>query len=290
MCCSIRNYLNNGILLCGLFVCLAGCRQEEELKREKVFSDEGEPCVLSLRLTAEEDVDTAIVLFFKQYGDTDSLVYREAVSGIEYLHSTPFYFTLPAGKYRATIYGNVTDDHILARPPYSRDSVFVYYGDGSQPGAVYFGTANLNIGVDTSSRLGMVLLSAMVQLTVLEVPAEVETIRVKLLNTSTGLIVAGGYLPETTDPPYSVELSGVSRDSSYQFQFTCFPLPDMNARSTLIVDCYDDAEQVVYSGQSASFLARPGEKAVLDCSFNIRVRSASMGASTLPGEVCFKMP
>lgn len=289
MCCSIRNYLNNGILLCGLLVCLAGCRQEE-VKRETVFPNEGEPCVLSLRLEAEEDVDTAIVLFFKQYGDTDSLVYREAVSGIKYLHSTPFYFTLPAGKYRATIYGNVTDNQIVTRPPYSRDSVFVYYGDGSQPGAVYFGTADLNIGVDTSSRLGMVLLSAMVQLTVLEVPAEVETIRVKLLNTSTGLIVAGGYLPEATDPPYSVELAGVSSDSSYQLHFTCFPLPAAKDRSTLVVDCYDAAGQVVYFGQSAPFLARPGEKALLTCSFNIRVRSASVGASTLPGEVCFKMP
>ena len=150
-----------------------------------------------------------------------------------------------------------------------------------------YGRSEVNSGVDTASMAGMLFLASSVQLTINQVPAGVDHVIVRLLNTSAGMNLAGGYLDKGMDPPLSDTLYRVEADSVYFVHFYCFPGKGTDGKSTLDVDCLGATGQTVYSGQSAPFEARPGYNYNITCSFVDTVISKQMNRNR-PGVIYFR--
>lgn len=228
-----------------------------------------------LQLQPSEKVDSAQVFFFRASGEGDTLVKREVIYHMEYMLPRDFRFELPAGKYEVYIYGNVPTDRIVMRPPYTRQEVYLDYSGGHEPSAVSYGMNLLNVGIDTMKVAGMIFLSSFVKLTIRDVPAEVRQMVVTLENTSSGILLTGGYLPEPMTPPLSHVLQDVQEDSTYTTAFYCFPGAGKNDRSTLSVTCLDEAGNTIWSGTSEPFEPRPGYYWTITCSFGGRTTKSA---------------
>ena len=285
---SMTQRLNDFINTAGVWMWISGvlwgCSgQEEVMMNEHITTDDSDLREVVLQLQPSEKVDSAQVFFFRTSGEKDTLIWHEVIYNMEYMVPHTFRFELPAGKYNMSIYGNVPTDRIVARPPYTQQDIYFDYSGGYEPGAVTHGMRILNIGVDSVSVSGMVFLSSFVELTIHKVPAEVRQIVVKLLNTSSGMLMAGGYLQEPTTPPLSHVLEQLQGDSTYITAFYCFPRTGKNERSTLEVNCLDAAGQTIWSGSSEPFEPRPGYYWNIACSFG----GAGTKTTELPGELHF---
>lgn len=255
--------------LCGFVLLvriLAGCADKEEDPAgngaESIPANE-----LQVRITPQEYIDSALVFFFRPVDTTDTLVLCEKIYGVEFFKPKSFSFEVPAGKYSVWLYGNVPDDCLIAKAPYSSADFYFDYSDGRKPAAVTYGRSEVNSGVDTVNLAGMLLLASSVQLTINQMPAGIDRVIVRLLNTSAGINLAGGYLDKGMDPPLSDTLYQVEADSIYLVHFYCFPGKGTDGKSILDVDCLGVTGQTVYSGRSAPFEARPGYNYNIACSF-----------------------
>lgn len=224
---------------------------------------------LLVRIAPEGYIDSAQVFFFKILENTDTLIRREVIYDIKSEKTNLFHFELPASRYKVYIFGNIGNDVIVARAPYSEEDIYFDYSNGRQPPHVYYGSFAINAGKDTTALAGLTILTSSVQLTIRDVPEEVSGIVVRLLNTAAGLTLRNGYIMKPTDPPLSDTLSGVKSDSTYVSQFSCFPGVGTNAKSILDVTCYDANGKIIYSGQSQPFEARPGYHWEVACSFAV---------------------
>lgn len=243
---------------------LAGCNRDWQVDGEKVEGETAEE--VGVRLNSGSFVDSAQVFFFRSVGDQDTLLLREVIHDIEQYRPRTFLFRLPPGRYRVCICGNVPTTRIVVPSPSVLDSIWLDYRGGREASAIYFGQSRLNVGVDTVVFAGMLLLSASVELTVDPLPSGIEKMTVRLTNTAAGMYLNGSYLTVATDPPLTKTWTGIEKDSSYTAQFYCFPAPGFG-KSRLEVECYDAMGNVVYSGQSAPFEARPGENRTMFCHF-----------------------
>lgn len=252
---------------CFIACCLFfGCTGSETVEWPDKVAGDGTPDLL-VRLVPQEHVDSAQVFFFRRSENSDTLISRQIVFDVSYLEPHSFRFVLPAGQYTMIVFGNVPTEYIMANPPYSSSDVYIDYNGGRRPSEIYYGTARFNVGIDTASVTGMTALSSFVALTIRDVPVGVSRMIVRLLNTAAGLTMTHGYLKESVNPPLADTLFAIQADSSYIASFYCFPGVGTDGKSTLEVMCYDDADQLVYSGNSEPFQARPGYDFSISCSF-----------------------
>lgn len=210
--------------------------------------------------------DSAQVLFFRNLADSDTLILRKTIYGISTTLKR-FEFDLPAGYYTVAFFGNLTADRIVARPPYSQDSVWLSYQGGIVPPDILYGRNYLNVGTDSTTLAGMILMVSRIELTLKNIPAGIERIEASILHTSSGLGFYG-YLKENMNPPLSMNLENPHPDSTYTLMTNCFPSAQNNAKSTIEVNCYNVTNELVYSGSSKSFLVKYGVRMIIACSFD----------------------
>lgn len=249
------------LLLGGMIGC--GLREEERSFPDPEKSEDNRE--FRFALAAQETIDSAQILFFQKRALADTLLARETVYHItQEPHQVSF--QMPAGQYEIIILGNVSPQAIVARPPYSSDSVWVAYPH-SQPPVVGLGRSYVNVGTDTLRYLGMMLLTSKVELTIQEVPAAVKRIEVELENTGVGMYLKSGYIPQAVTPPLKIVLEDLRAASSYPVLFSCFPGVVGDRKSRLNVTAYDIKGTVIYAGHSAPFEAHNGRKWNISCSF-----------------------
>lgn len=251
-----------------LFFVVAGC-SDGDIAEKNSRGEEEQSAIKEflLRISPEEYVDSAQVFFFRELGSADTLIYREVIYDLEYLKPHLFHFELPAGKYTMIVFGNVPTEYLVEQPPYTQADIWFDYNHGRQPGVVYYGRTVVNAGTDTVNVSGMVLISSAVKLTIQKVPRGISRIIVRLLNTAAGLTLNAGYIEQPANPPLTDTLVGILSDSTYQAAFYCFPGVGTDIKSRLEVICYDTVGKVAYTGQSALFEVRPGNKFYISCSF-----------------------
>lgn len=246
---------------------MLGCAEEGTNVGESGFPAGGD--LLPEEMTGVDEghyADSAQVLFFRSSAIGDTLVLREVIYGIRQYQPESFTFQLPAGKYKVYLFGNVPTDRIVARPPYTADSIWLDYSHGEEVGAVYYGLNYLDAGADTLNVAGMMLLSSSVELSIESVPSGVDHIKIWITNTQSGIRLNGGYLPDPADPPVTRMLNSVEAGTDYRVRLYCFP-PPSGKKNILYVDCYGATDSLLYAGQSAPFEARPGENRVIACHF-----------------------
>lgn len=229
-----------------------------------------------VRVPPEEHVDSAQLFFFRSLGDRDTLIYRQTFYGIEYLKPKDYYLELPAGKYTVYIWGNFPSKDLVATPPFSPEDFFLDYSDGQEPPDLYFGINYLNVGIDTLNLSGMSLVTSSVSLTIEKVPEGVGRIRVFLTNTAAGVYINRHLATYAANPPLTHHLMDVQADSSYLVHFSCFTGVGIPGESSLNVECYDAGNRLIYSGQSAPFVAHYGLNYTLSCSFSAVTSKASL--------------
>lgn len=253
------------VIVCCIFI---GCTEKEstiyDLSDEKSVTEHDGVFV---EIPPTEHVDSAQVFFFRMTGDTDTLISREIVYDIAFFKPHLFHFDLPAGKYLMVVYGNIPTEYIVYKSPYSSKDIYFDYNAGRRPSEIFYGRAQLNVGVDTVNFSPMVALSGYVHLTVQKVPEGVDRMIVRLLNTAAGITITNGYIQEAMNPPLADTISDVQMDSSYVASFYCFPGIGTDANSTLEVECYDSVGKLIYSGKSAPFYAVNGYSHMINCSF-----------------------
>lgn len=264
---SLFLYLKLGIICLISLILLPGCEKEMQVEREMPEKEGRASEEMAVVLKPSAYVDSAQVFFFRGLGDSDTLIRREVVYDIEYLVPHTFHFQMPAGKYTMWVLGNVPTDCIVMKAPYSSNDIIFDYSKGRKPGAVCYGKNYLNFGVDTLGTAGMLLLASSIELNIQKVPDGISGIIVQILNTASGIVLGPQYIETPMDPPLADTLRNIQRDSSYVSSFYCFPGVGADRKSTLVVDCYDEQNEVVFSGRSAPFLVRYGYKMLLNCSF-----------------------
>lgn len=226
-------------------------------------------------------IDSALVFFFRNLPNTDTLILREVIYDIS---TTPkqFNFDLPAGYYAVAFWGNISPDRVVERPPFSRDSVWFSYQGGIEPPEIYHGMNYFNVGKDTTGFSGMILLVSRIELTLKNIPSGIERLEARILNTSSG-IGFNGYLKEEMTPPLSMNLESPTPDSTYLLTMNCFPAALSNEKSTIEVNGYDVAGKLLYSGSSQPFLIKYGIRMILSCSFDTAAVTSKSQASVSPG-------
>lgn len=245
----------------------AGCGSPVAQSEDGEYSRDNQE--LLVRMTIESYIDSALFFFFRTVDGRDSLFYRQYVYDVTYAKPKDFYFHIPAGLYRVYVWGNLPVDHYTARPPYAPEDIFIDYSRGEEPPGLYLGASTLDVGVDTLNFSGLMIMTSSVSLDIGKIPEGVKQIRASLSNNVAGVYVNGEYSKKRTDPPLAKTLSNLSADSSYRMHFFCFPgVWDTSIeKSVLSVVCYDESGQIVYSGSSAPFEARPGMNYNIGCSF-----------------------
>lgn len=113
----------------------------------------------------------------------------------------------------------------------------------------------------------MVLVTSLVQLTIKNVPADVNRISVDLFNTGAGVYMGVHYLEEMTIPHLASVIYDTHADSSYTVSFSCFPTVKKFGLSSLEVKCYNTDGTLKYTGNSAPFTAFSRKKMLISCSF-----------------------
>lgn len=221
--------------------------------------------------------DSAEVFFFREWAGRDSLFEQRTVYKIGNTPQ-PCDFCLPPGDYMMKIVGNVPTELIVARPPFSSDSIFVDYEGINNIPAVYYGSRRFNVGVDSAGGSALLLFTCAVELTLREIPVGVERIQVEVLHTAAGITLSGNVLPER-NPPVSVVLGDVRADSTYIVELSTFPNPKGITGSIIRVQCYGEGGREIYSGSSVSFPSQMGRRRVVACSFRrpLLVRNGGRG-------------
>lgn len=268
--------LNQFCLYVVIFVLAGGCSGENFLPEvpDEEYGERAERLVV--RVAPQEYIDSAQVFFFRPKGSGDTLIAREMIYGIDALAPRSFAFDLPAGMYNVWVFGNVPTDCVRATPPYSSDDIYFDYSDRGEAGVVGYGRRAITVGVDTATVMGMLLLSGYVELTIRQVPAGVDRIIVTLGNTSAGLTLKAGYLPQPMDPPLTDTLYDVRAGGTYESDFYCFPPSGQGGVSTLDVKCLGADGRVLYSGRASAWQLRPGYDYKISCSFGSRGRVAQV--------------
>lgn len=264
--------VNQFCLYVVIFMLAGGCSGENFLPEapDEEYGERAERLVV--RVAPQEYIDSAQVFFFRPLGDGDTLIAREMIYGIDALAPRSFAFDLPAGKYHVWIFGNVPTDCVRAAAPYSSDDISFDYSEHGEPGVVAYGSRAITAGADTAVVGGMLLLSGYVELTIRQVPARVDRIIVTLGNTSAGLTLKAGYLPQTMDPPLTDTLYDVRAGGTYESDFYCFPPSEQGGVTTLDVKCLGADGKVLYSGRASAWQLRPGYDYKISCSFGSRGR------------------
>lgn len=209
--------------------------------------------------------DSAEVFFFREWAGRDSLFEQKTVYKIGNTPQ-PFDFRLPPGDYMMKIVGNIPTERIVARPPFSSDSIFVDYEGVNNIPAVYYGSRRFNVGVDSVGGAGLLLFTCAVELTLRKVPVGVERIQIEVLHTAAGITLSGNMLPERNSP-VSVVIGGAKADSTYIVELSTFSNPKGITGSIIRVQCYDEGGREIYSGSSVSFPSQMGRRRVVACSF-----------------------
>lgn len=245
---------------------LSGCTDGEMMPED--------PGKAEYNLVLPDDlyIDSAQVFFFRNLGHADTLILRETIYDIG---TTPkrFEFDLPAGYYNVAFFGNIATDRIVEKPPYSRDSIWFSYQGGIEPPDIFRGVGYLNAGADTTGLSGFVLFVSRVELTLKNIPAGIKRIEAPVLNTSSG-IGFKGYLKEEMNPPLTMYLDSIRADSSYTLTMNCFPSGQTPFKSIISVNCYNAADELVFSGNSQPFLMKYGVRMIIACSFDETARTS----------------
>lgn len=226
-------------------------------------------------------IDSALVFFFRNLSNTDTLIWREVIYDISPTPSR-FNFDLPAGYYAVAFWGNISMDRVVERPPFSRDSVWFSYQGGIEPPEIFHGINYFNVGEDTTKLSGMLLLISRVELTLKNIPSGIERLEARILNTSSG-IGFYGYLKEEMTPPLSMNLESPTPDSTYLLTMNCFPSALSDDKSTIEVNGYDAAGKLIYSGSSQPFFLKYGVRMILTCSFDTVAVASKSTVSGYPG-------
>lgn len=264
-------------ILIGTVLVMVGCEGEKTIPSSQKFAEQA----VVFSIPGYGQIDSAQVFFFKKFPAKDSLVIRTTVYDIS---SNPkaFSFSLPLGYYTMVIIGNVASDRVFARPPYSRDSVWIDYQGQEEVPALYFGEKAFNVGVDSTGVSGMLLLTAAVELTVKNVPAVVDQIDIDLSNTIARINL--NYREwELMQPPVSTSIYETQAGSTYTVSLSSFPSIG-DELSYLELRCYDKEGILVYTGKSSSFPAQHGRRRVVSCSFSSAAvqTTRSIGSGTDP--------
>lgn len=262
-------------ILIGTVLVLGGCEGEKTIPSSQKFAEQA----VVFSIPGYDQIDSAQVFFFKKFPAKDSLVIRKTVYDIS---GTPkaFSFSLPLGYYTMVIIGNVASDRIVARPPYSRDSIWIDYQGQENIPALYFGENAMNVGVNSIGLSGMLLLTAAVELTVKNVPDNVDQIDIDLANTAAICDFNFRLGPEPMQPPVGANIYETQAGNTYTVSISSFPSVG-NELSYLELRCYDKDGILVYNGKSASFPSQHGRRRVVTCSFpsatSLSTKSVSSG-------------
>lgn len=249
-------------------------------QKEQVFEVNSEKFSLPVMLEVDgyDHMDSAQVFFFRKFPDRDSLVLRQMVYDLG-VQPRQIAFTLPLGVYDVLILGNVATDRIFERPPFSRDSIWIFYTGEQVMPAIYWGARRITVGGDTLVPSGMLLLTAAVEVTIQQVPAGIDRLDVVLTNTACGFTMRQNLIEQPIEPELSVSLTDVRTDSSYIVEMSSLLSVQKYGQSQLKVRCYDTVGKLVFSGESVSFPSQQGRKRVVKCTFQSVFEHRTKGLS-----------
>lgn len=263
-----------GKYLMGILLCLAACSEQPGVENQPETGEYGKRIALSVQ--GEYYIDSAQVFFMRRFPERDSLVSRQVIYDVDETPD-PYFFEVPAGPYAIVFFGNVSTGRMVARPPFSRDSIWFDYGGTEKLPSIYYGLCFQDVGVDTSRLAGMVLMTSWVELTVRQIPDEVASVRAVLNNTGVGFYLSAAYIKEQMNPPLQQEIELALSDTVCVASFSCFPTVTKFGQSTLDISCYDAEGKLLFTGSSAVFKAHQGLKMVASCTFQRRAGRSRSG-------------
>lgn len=258
----MKTYCRKYCVLLALLSGLIACSDGEEETEIPVKGKNG----IRLTITGDGHIDSAQVFFFKKSTTTDTLIHTEIVHGIS-AQGNSFDFSIPAGYYNMVVWGNVETEAIRVSLPYSSSDIQIRYANGKPPPVIYYTGGFVTVGIDKSRLLGMVLVTSLVQLTIKNVPDDVNRITVDLFNTGVGVYMGNHYMEEMTTPHLASVIYDTHADSSYTVSFSCFPTVKKFGLSSLEVKCYHADGNLKYTGKSEPFTASSRKKMLISCSF-----------------------
>lgn len=265
------------ILLPGLIVLLfmTGC----SVDNEEGYSGDPEATVVAFTISNDLDIDKSVVLFFRNIPGADTLVYQTVVSGPTDQEPT-LTFRVPAGSFRMILLGNGDTVHIRYQDNIrTAQNMIVEYKDGVQPPDLFYGVVNINSGEVSKHIAGLLMLNVRVTLTVKQVPSDVKKIVARLNNTGTGMRLGNlTVLNEVANIADS--LDNAVPGSSPVFEFSSFLTVTSLGNSSVDVFCYNEANELIYSGSSVPFTMGGTEAVRVSCSFATNANSLN----SHPGE------